>query len=330
MSTNGGAPLMTQFLLAIEGGGTKTRLLLADAAGDILARETGGPASGLYISRGVYAREMGKLLRRIERIAKAKGGRVTAVGLGGPMDPALVEQTVQRVLGKVRVIHAGESEIAFALHGVDWGVSLVAGTGASCRAHTPEGLAIGCGGFGPQFGDEGSGYWIGRAALSAAMRAGDKRGPETALTARLCAFYGISRVLDILRFVDKSGHVSGTKVASCVPEVFAAASAGDTVANAICREAGLALGRLVVATARNVKWSRTPIPLVLTGGVFNGGALILKPLRRALRGSRMAFHMYPVVPEPAEGIINIMRRATSHTDPCARNAESRRRRHVSG
>jgi len=320
MSTNGRAPLMTQFLLAIEGGGTKTRVLLADAAGEILAREIGGPASGLYISRGAYGREMRKLLGRVERIAKAKGGRVTTVGLGGPMDRALVEQTVQRVLGKVRIIHAGESDIAFALHGVEWGVSLVAGTGASCRAHPPEELAIGCGGFGPQFGDEGSGYWIGRAAISAAMRAGDRRGPETALTARLCAFYGLSRVLDILRFVDKSGHVSGTKVASCVPQVFAAANAGDAIANGICREAGLALGRLVVATARNVKWSRTPIPLVLTGGVFNGGTLILKPLRRALRGSRMAFHMYPVIPEPAEGIIQIIRTTTGGAGPCPRSS----------
>ena len=330
MSTNGGAPLMTQFLLAIEGGGTKTRLLLADAAGDILAREIGGPASGLYISRGVYAREMGTLLRRVERIAKANGGRVTTVGLGGPMDGPLVEGAVQRVFGKVRLIRVGESEIAFALHGVDWGVSLVAGTGASCRAHTPEGLAIGCGGFGPQFGDEGSGYWIGRAAISAAMRAGDKRGPETALTARLCAFYGLSRVLDILRFVDKSGHVSGTKVASCVPQVFAAANAGDAIANGICHEAGLALGRLVIATAHNVKWSRAPIPLVLTGGVFNGGTLILKPLRRALRGSRVAFHMYPVTPEPTEGIVKIILRAIAGADVRARNSELRRQRHVSG
>jgi N-acetylglucosamine kinase-like BadF-type ATPase len=263
---------------------------------------------------------MGKLLDRVERIAKAKGGRVTAVGLGGPMDLPLVEETVRRVFGKVRLIRVGESEIAFALHGVDWGVSLVAGTGASCRAHPPEGLAIGCGGFGPQFGDEGSGFWIGRAAISAAMRAGDKRGPETALTARLCAFYGLSRVLDILRFVDKSGHVSGTKVAACVPEVFAAANAGDTVANDICREAGLALGRLVVATARNVKWSRTPIPLVLTGGVFNGGTLILKPLRRVLRGSRVAFHMYPVIPEPTEGIIKIIRTTTGGAGLCPRSS----------
>ena len=308
------------FLLAIEGGGTKTRLLLTNASGEILAREIGGPASGLYISRAAYAREMGKLLGCVRRAAEAGNGRVTHVGLGGPMDRSLVEEAVRRVFGKARFIYAGESEIAFALHGIDWGVSLVAGTGASCRAHTPEGTSIGCGGFGPQFGDEGSGYWIGRAAISAAMRVGDGRGPATALTERLCAFYGLSRVLDILRFVDKSGHVSGTKVAACVPEVFAAANAGDAVAEGICREAGLALGRLIVATTRKVEWSRTPVPLVLTGGVFNGGALILRPLKRALRAAGVTFRMYPAAPEPAEGIIKIIRNAIAGAGVRARSS----------
>ena len=313
-----------ELLLAIEGGGTTTRLLLTDARGEILAREVGGPASGLYISRGVYAREIAKLLGRIRRAAHDCGGRIATVGLAGPMDRMLVEEAVRRVLGNVRFVRTGESEIAFALHGIEWGVSLIAGTGASCRVRTPEGASTGCGGFGPQFGDEGSGYWIGRSAISAAMQAWDGRGPTTALTERLCEFYGLSRVFDILRFVDRSGHVSGTKIAACVPGVFAAAREGDAVARGICRAAGLALGRLAVATTRKVEWSQSPVPLVLTGGVFHGGPLILKPLRSALRGVGLPYCMYPVIPEPTEGIIRIIQRDRTQ------KRESRRSKHVSG
>ena len=38
------------------------------------------------------------------------------------------------------------------------------------------------GGWGYVLGDEGSGYWIGRAAIRAVLREADRRGPETALT----------------------------------------------------------------------------------------------------------------------------------------------------
>ena len=46
------------------------------------------------------------------------------------------------------------------------------------------GEAARAGGWGHMIGDEGSGYWIGREALAAVMRASDGRGPATRLTAR--------------------------------------------------------------------------------------------------------------------------------------------------
>jgi N-acetylglucosamine kinase-like BadF-type ATPase len=293
-------------LLAIEGGGTKTRILLGDAEGNVLARETGGPASGLYIHRGTYARATAALLHRIRRAAQGFDGRVVAVGMGGPMERNLIQTVVRQVFGRVSFVEAGESEIAFALYGLRWGISLIAGTGASCRALNEDGVWAGCGGFGPQFGDEGSGYWIGRSAIAAAMRAGDGRGMPTVLTERLCAFYGVPRVFDLLTFIDRGGHVSGTKIAAFAPEVFAAAMGGDAVARVICREAGHELGKLVRATAQRVVWRTEPVPLVLTGGVFNGGSLIMEPVRAMFRRSAVRFHVYPVVPEPTEGIFRIM------------------------
>lgn len=312
-----------ELLLAIEGGGTKTRLLLTDVSGEVLTREIGGPASGLYISKNAYAREMAQLLKRIQRAARTCNGTISTVGLAGPMDPDLVEAAVRDAFGKLRFIRTDEGEIAFALHDIDWGVSLVAGTGASCRARTPNGASAGCGGFGPQFGDEGSGYWIGRAAISAALRAWDGRGPETMLTQRLRAFYGVSQIYDIVRLADRSGHVSGTRVAAFVPEVFDAARAGDSVAKGICREAGTALAALVVATTRKFDWPGAAIPLLLTGGVFHGGPLVLASFTSALRKSSLAYAISPAVPEPAAGIIKVIQRERN------RRRGSRRSKHVS-
>ena len=50
-------------------------------------------------------------------------------------------------------------------------------------------------------GDEGSGYWIGREALAAVMRARDGRGPETQLTAAMLAHFQVDDVSRLPRIV---------------------------------------------------------------------------------------------------------------------------------
>lgn len=303
------AAIRKELWLAIEGGGSKTRLLLSDTARNILAREIGGTSSGLYVQAPdyeAYAGRMRGLLRNIKASADAVQGRVTAVGLAAPMVQELVTKLIREVLGEVTCVFTSEAAVALACHDLTSGVSLVAGTGASCVALNEQGEGAGCGGFGPQFGDEGSGYWIGREAIAAAMREKDGRGPKTALSPALCAFYGIGHIMEIYTFRDPGGHVSGPKVASCTPVVFETARSGDAVAQTVCRRAGHALGHTIVATVQRAGLVERPVPVVLTGGVFNGGALILTPLKRVLRRSGIAFRVFPVVTEPGEAIFKII------------------------
>jgi N-acetylglucosamine kinase-like BadF-type ATPase len=295
--------------LAIEGGGTKTRLLLADTDRNILARQVGGTSSGLYVQShdyDAYASRMRPLFLSIKEAADAARGRVMSVGLAAPMVQELVTRIVRDILGEVEFIVSSEAAIALAWHDLDWGVSMVAGTGASCVAVDVEGQGAACGGFGPQFGDEGSGYWIGREAIAAAMREKDGRGPKTALTQALCAFYEIGHIMEIYKFRDPGGHVGGPKVASCVPVVFDMARGNDMVARTVCRRAGHALGHTIVATVKRAGLNRRPVPVVFTGGVFNGGGLILTPLKRVLRRSGIHFQILPVVTEPGEGILKVI------------------------
>ncbi|MFO7975945.1 MAG: BadF/BadG/BcrA/BcrD ATPase family protein [Candidatus Hydrogenedentota bacterium] len=296
--------------LAIEGGGTKTRFLLADTAGAVLVRHVGGPSSGLYVQKGdyeAYAGRMRILLGNIKETADAAGGRVAVVGLAAPMVRELMAGLVRETLGDVEFVFSSEGAVALACHDLSWGVSMVAGTGATCVALDEEGQGATCGGFGPQFGDEGSGYWIGREAIAAAMREKDGRGPKTALTQALCAFYEIGHIVEIYKYRGPGGHVAGPKVAACVPLVFETARAGDRMAKAVCRRAGHALGHTIVATVKRAELSRRPVPVVFTGGVFNGGPRILTPLKRVLRRSGIEFQTFPVVTEPAEGILKVIR-----------------------
>lgn len=224
------------------------------------------------------------------------------------MDHALVESLVREAFGDVTFAWLGEADIALALYDLKWGVSLVAGTGSSCRFLSRTGTRVVCGGLGPQFGDEGSGYWIGREAIAAAMRAETNQGPATALLDRLRAFYELDRMWNVLKLCDRSGHVPGPRVAACVPAVIACAEDGDKTARDVLRRAGRSLAELALATVRKARVRKGPVPLVLTGGVLRAGKLVLTPMKQTLRTASVAFTIYPEAAEPAQGIVRILAR----------------------
>lgn len=294
---------MKELWLAVEGGGTKTRVLLADTHLNVLSKEVGGSASPLYIHRKEYARRLGTLLKRTKRVLDDAGGKISTLGVGGPMVGDLVQEKVFEFFGPLPVVGAGELEIALAVHDLDFGVTLVAGTGASARCKDEDGNVNGFGGFGPQFGDEGCGYWIGRESIAAAMRAEEGREHQTVLVPRLREHFGLPRMTHIVKSCDHSGHVPAPKVASCVPCVFQAAREGDEAALAICRNAGTALGALVVQAASRCTIRTQPMPVAVTGGVFHGGPLILDTFNEVLAESRIGFDLRPPVPEPTLGIL---------------------------
>ncbi len=298
--------------LAFEGGGSHTRILLADDSGAVLAREQAGPASVLYVHPTQYARTVTPLLRRLARRAKAAGLPVAAAGLAGPMNASLVQEAIRSVFGEIPCVLCGEGDVALAFYRLACGVSLVAGTGASCRCIDEKGRMNACGGFGPQFDDAGSGYWIGREGIAAAVRAADGRAPKTALQEQVCDHFGLAQLRDLLVFVDKSGHVSGTLVASFAPRVCEAAYTGDPAARSIMQTAGRALGELLVATARGSRIRKRPIPAVLTGGVFHAAELVLPPMKRVLRSSGIPFELLPPVLEPTMGLIRILAKERKH------------------
>lgn len=299
---------MKELLLAFEGGGTKTRILLADADGALLQTETAGSSSVLYIHPKEYAQSIRGLLKRLRKKADDVGGAVVHAGLAAPMDQKLVESLIREEFGDVQFTWLSEAEIALALYDLDWGIAVVAGTGSSCQFLSRDGTWVTSGGLGPQFGDEGSGYWIGKEAIAAAMRAETAQGPATDLLGRLRDFYELDRMLMVLKLCDRSGHVPAPRVAACVPVVIACAVEGDTVARLVLRQAGRALGDLVLATARKARVKKGPVPLVLTGGVFHAGNLVLTSLKRSLRTGLFAYTIYPVAAEPVQGILRILTR----------------------
>jgi N-acetylglucosamine kinase-like BadF-type ATPase len=126
-------------------------------------------------------------------------------------------------------------------------------------------------GWGYIMGDAGSGYWIGREALDAVMRAFDGRGPETALT-------GVVRERwpDLPQaYIALQGDEERVSiVASFAAAVARCGEEGDAVARAITEAAALELALSVTTALNRVAGSDDEwFAVCAVGGVFRSRLL---------------------------------------------------------
>ncbi|EZP26185.1 N-acetylglucosamine kinase [Microbacterium oleivorans] len=125
-------------------------------------------------------------------------------------------------------------------------------------------------GWGWIMGDAGSGYWIGREALDAVMRAYDGRGPATVLTdAALSRWPDLTQAYMALQ----ADHDRVRVVASLAREVAEAADAGDQVARDIARRAARELAHSARAAVGRVRTDEATFDVCAIGGVFSSRTL---------------------------------------------------------
>ncbi|WP_210530438.1 BadF/BadG/BcrA/BcrD ATPase family protein [Rubellimicrobium arenae] len=178
--------------LGIDGGGTGCRAAVADPQGRILGRGTGGPANIASDTEGARA----SILEAV-RQALAEAGLAghplsdlrAGLGLAGANGKGFTERLLCGLpFASARVETDAVASVKGAL-GTGDGIVAALGTG-SVFAVQRNNTVRQIGGWGLVLGDEGSGAWIGRAALAAALRAVDGFGPMTPLLAELVAEHG--------------------------------------------------------------------------------------------------------------------------------------------
>lgn len=298
---------MESIVIGVDGGGTKTRALLADDRGGQIAEAVGAGSAvrpkEIERSSGVIAGVVRDVLETAERTDTRP--RVLCVGVAGvgrePEREALLESLVtQQLADEVIVLpdYAVALEDAFS---EGPGVLLIAGTGSMAFGRGPTGATARCGGWGPVFGDEGSGSWIGRRALSVVAAAADGREPETALTGAVLTAAEVSETSDLIRWA--SGATSG-QLATLAPVVMSVADAGDLRANSIVSMAVEELALHVRALARQLFTDeRASVPVAFTGGLLRKGSSFRKRLEHRLRTAVPGAHVHGEEIDPARGAV---------------------------
>ena len=106
-----------------------------------------------------------------------------------------------------------------------------------------------------------------------------RRGPATQLTPALMSYLGATDVVDMLHGLT-SGRLDID--AAVAPLIFEVAAQGDAVAIDLIQWAGRELGELAKAVIRQLNFEALEFDVVLLGSMFNGGALLIDPMRESI------------------------------------------------
>ena len=251
-----------RYLVGVDGGGTGTRVKLADAGGRVLAQGEAGPSA---LGQGVAQawRHIQEALARAVEQAGLPGLQLAecalAAGLSGANVLADAQEfiTTQPGLAAVLLENDGYTTVLGA-HGGRPGVVVAAGTGTVGEVLRADGSRAIASGWGWICGDEGSGAWLGLRAMGHAQQALDGRVPASGLARRVWAVAGQDRE-SILAWCAAAGQHG---YASLAPMVLDVADAGDAAALALREQAVAALEQL----ARSLDPDEV-LPLALAGSI---------------------------------------------------------------
>lgn len=255
-----------KYLIAMDGGGTKTDAVLFDESGHILEREVGGGCNALDMPHGmpVIQERLYQLVMQLYR-QLPDGARLRAVygGLAGSVDwfPGVLDrELVPRLPGETVRLEGDGGCLIGAMQGHQNGCCLIAGTGSSLYIRRNDRLKR-CGGYGYLIDTHGSGYTIGRDAFLAAFRGHDGRGPKTVLYRLIGEQMGADPEESLPRIYD-GGRAY---IAAFARTVFEGRKLGDAQSCRIFDEAVNSLAELVGLGQRELGDRFT---VVAGGGLF--------------------------------------------------------------
>lgn len=257
-------------VVGIDAGGSKTICVVADRSGAIVAEARGGAANLQSAGELDIEKTLHDLL---SDALSARPGTPAALCLGmagvdRPGDAGVIRGILARLCRGTRVLIVNDALVALEAGApARAGIVLIAGTGSIAYGRDASGHAARAGGWGYILGDEGSGFWLGRQAVRAILRATDRRGPETALGAAVMGHFGVSRPQDLVQPI-YDGGMRPKVVAALAPLVGDAADAGDPVAARIVDAGADELAGAAISVARRLQLDCMPIDVPLAGGVF--------------------------------------------------------------
>jgi N-acetylglucosamine kinase-like BadF-type ATPase len=262
----------------VDGGNSKTDVAIVSRTGELLARVRGTTVSHQVVGARAGGERLASLVAEAraqagDALASARGQPILGVyclaGADFPSDVRLIRRELDR--HDVALENVVMNDCFAALRaGADkgWGVVLICGQGINAAAVSPTGRTLRFAGIGELAGDWGGGGGLGEAALAAAIRARDGRGPRTSLERAVAVHFG-RRTPEAVMLAMYEERLPAARLNELAPAVFREAVAGDAVSRSLIDRLAAELAGMANALIRRLHLTRQPVDIVLAGGVFN-------------------------------------------------------------
>jgi N-acetylmuramic acid 6-phosphate etherase len=281
------------WLLGVDGGAGHTACWLADESGRIRGRGEAGPCNLGSVGPAVAEANLAAAVRMATGQAGVRPQDVAAacLGLAGcdrPAERAALEAMGRRLGLRDPLRIENDAVVAWAgACRTRPGVVVLAGTGSIAYGRTGDGRWARAGGWGPLFGDEGSGFALGRLAVAAAL---------------LCRALGIAAVEDAVSAI-RWHDAEPARVAALAPLVLRAAEAGDAVALAIVHDAADTLAEMAGAVLARLGLRPAGALVVACGRLLSEGTPLRRDLDAGLRRRGIAAGARPPLLAPPAGAL---------------------------
>jgi N-acetylmuramic acid 6-phosphate etherase len=266
---------VSERILGVEGGGTKTSWVLVESEGGSLAILDQGrlPPSNFRLVSPDRLREIFQQMpREAERVGMFLAGCATED------DRNVLEKLCAEVWPKSNIVAGSDrdSGLAAALGRGD-GIAVNAGTGASVTGRRGARVEK-AGGWGHILGDAGGGYSLALQALRLILREYDLHRGEAQFTATILRTLSLNSRDELVRWAQVADK---NEVAGLAPVVMECAMKGDEIALRIVEEGAGVLSEYTAAVATRLGLLAPKV--ILLGGLFQRDGVYVHAFKRKLK-----------------------------------------------
>jgi N-acetylglucosamine kinase-like BadF-type ATPase len=297
------------YYLGIDGGGSKTACVVADET-QVLGAATAGGSNIVRLGEETARANLHAVIQEACTLAHIRPTDIDSavIGVAGAASVAEFAAAIRRIVSEIGVHDievVGDNVIAIegAFAGLP-GVVVIAGTGSIAFGRNQRGETARAGGYGFAISDEGSGHWIGRNIVAAAMRAYDI-GQSELLDAIATTWHVSGRD----ELVQKSNGEPRPDFAQLFPMTVELATRGHALAQSVLHEAGRELAGLAATVIRKLWQERKPVRVALGGGVFAHSPQVRKSFYLCLRELHPAAAVNFRIIDPLAGALWLARRS---------------------
>ncbi|MFB7142831.1 BadF/BadG/BcrA/BcrD ATPase family protein [Gottfriedia sp. NPDC056225] len=304
-----------QYIIGIDGGGTKTRLVMTDMQDKLLVTCEAGPSN----IHSAPINEVKKVLYTLIQRALDKTGMnlsqcasvcIGAAGAGRFKERIILETILNEIGLNGKKTVTDDVETAFyGGVGCSTGSVIIAGTGSIGFGRNSKGRTHRCGGWGHIIGDEGSGYDIGKKVISSVMRSFDGRSPQTIMTKLLLNSLSLSDHNELIQYIYRS-NIGKKEIASLSRVAYEGCAAGDEIAYSIVKNTAEEL--YLIATTVLERLGQEDGLLATGGGVLTHNDYIRNEFKHLLDQSYPKVQVIPMKRDAAWGAAMIAKEKTEY------------------